>query len=574
MNDLALTNANSLWGYFLSETLSRCGVKYAVTSPGSRSTPVVWALTHCGGIETIPVLDERGAAFFALGLAKQTGSPVVLSCTSGTAAANYFPAIIEAKESGVPLLVLTADRPPELWRCAAGQTVDQAKMYGANVLDYFELPVPEATRASLRQLRQSLCHAHKRTMLPVRGPVHVNCPLREPLAPESDKRLSLDFDPDELLNDIHTQGCSLPIPRLGNMTLPSKVRRGLIVAGTVCTDDDAMARGALWKLAERTGWPVVCDVLGPWRAGKADGVTRISAYDAILASVENRKRLAPDFVLQIGNMPTSKVLRKWLASLDLPTLVASTSEDNVDPLHSRAQSVQVAPEDISDILLPTSCSNAFAKKWSSLEERYRRKINIALDSRAEIFEGQVSREIFRALPSNARLFIANSMSVRHAESFAEIGHAPFQIFFNRGANGIDGTLATALGTSYGGRGVLLTGDLAFLYDAGSLAIAQHLRGSLTLVLIDNHGGGIFGKLPVAGLGDQAFEKFFATPQNVDFSKLAEAYGVDYSQVECIAKLRESLQTLPDSGVNILHVNTDRIRDMEFTNSLATLMKTA
>ena len=299
----------------MAETLARLGVKQAVVSPGSRSTPIVWALAHCEGIEVLPLLDERGAAFYALGLAKQSHRPVVLSCTSGTAAANYLPAIVEARESGVPLLILTADRPPELRRCAAGQAVDQVKMYGSNAVDYFELPVPEPTAMCLRQLRQTLVHALCRTMLPMRGPVQINCPLREPLAPQPGKKLALDFDPEALLNGLAEPHYDFPLPATDNLALPASVTRGLIVAGTVEADDDDAARNALWRLAARTGWPVVCDALGPWRAGSVpECVVRVSSYDTLLNSAANRAALAPDFVLQIGPLPTSKTLRQWLAA--------------------------------------------------------------------------------------------------------------------------------------------------------------------------------------------------------------------------------------------------------------------
>jgi 2-succinyl-5-enolpyruvyl-6-hydroxy-3-cyclohexene-1-carboxylate synthase len=568
MNDLAATNTNSLWGWFLAETLVRLGVRQAVVSPGSRSTPIVWALAHCNGIEVLPLLDERGAAFYALGLAKESGRPVVLSCTSGTAAANYLPALVEARESGVALLILTADRPPELRRCASGQAIDQVKMYGSNALDYFELPVPEPTAACLRQLRATLVHALRRTMLPVRGPVHINCPLREPLAPQVGRQLALDFDPEALLGGLAEPKYDWPQPTTDNIALPSSVRHGLIVAGTVEASDDDAAHSALWTLAARSGWPVVCDALGPWRASDVpSGVTRISAYDTFLQNAANRAALAPDCVLQVGPLPTSKVLRQWLASLDLPTLVATTSADDIDPLHCRAESVSIAPEHLDSITLPVNTDRDYAAAWAETDRATREKINAALDRFDGIFEGQVSRELFRTLPAGTRLFIANSMSVRDAEAFCECGHAPLRVHFSRGANGIDSTLATALGCAHGGRGVLLTGDLALLHDAGSLMAARHLRGSLTIVLVDNNGGGIFEKLPVSAIPDPAFEKFFATPQSVDFESLARAYGADYERVESIARLREHIRELPDSGTRILHIRTDRRRDMTFRGEI-------
>ena len=555
MDSLAHTNVNSLWGYTLAQTLARLGVRQAVVSPGSRSTPILWALAH-SEIEALPVLDERAAAFFALGLAKASGRPVVLACTSGTAAANYLPALVEAHESGVPLLVLTADRPKELSGCAAGQAVDQVKLYGSYVNEYIELPVPEPTSACLRHLRETLGHALRRTMLPWKGPVHVNCPLREPLAPQPGKTLPLDFDPDKLLEGLAPQRYAPPTPDAANLALPREVCRGLIVAGTTAANDDAAARAALWNLASRTGWPVLADCLGPWRAGKVpQGVVRIGAYDAILADAANRKRLAPDFVLQIGPLPTSKNLRAFLAALDLPTLVAAPTPANLDPLHVRAEAVDIAPEKLDLLPLPAATDATYAATWAELDRSTGAALNASLDAENAPTGGAIARALHRILPENARLFIANSLSVRHAESFAECGHAPYRIFFNRGANGIDGTIATALGASHGAKGVLLTGDLAFLYDAGSLAVGRQMKGSLTIVLADNHGGGIFGHLPVAALGDPAYEKYFATPQDTDIAKLAEAYGASFEDLATVAELAERLGTLPDSGIRILRLKT-------------------
>jgi 2-succinyl-5-enolpyruvyl-6-hydroxy-3-cyclohexene-1-carboxylate synthase len=569
MNDLAITNISSLWGYALAETLARLGVRQAVVSPGSRSTPILWALAHCPVIETIPLLDERGAAFFALGLARQSNRPVVLACTSGTAAANYLPAIIEAHESGAPLLVLTADRPPELRQCAAGQAIDQVKLYGSYVTSYIELPVPEATASCIRHLRETLAHALRRTMLPYKGPAHINCPLREPLAPQPGKSLALDFDPDALLSGFASQRYDAPLPAIENLALPPSVKRGLIVAGTVMAENDAQARTALWKLAAKSGWPVLCEALGPWRAGETQGnVVRITAYDTILSGKAAREALAPDMVLQIGPLPTSKALREFLSKLDRPTIVAATTPENIDPLHVRAQEIQIAPENIDLIPLPAATDDAYAKAWADLEQTTRAKLDATLDNCGFLFEGQIVREIYRTLSADARLSLANSMSVRDAETFADSGHASFRIFFSRGANGIDGTLAAAFGASHKGKGVLLTGDLALLYDAGSLMSARQFKGSLTIVLTDNSGGGIFEKLPVASINDPAFETYFATPQSVNIHALATAYGAVYEKIATIADLHKRLTNLPESGVSILHLKTDRKRDTAFRASLA------
>ncbi len=553
----AHSNANSLWGAFLASALARMGLKQAVVSPGSRSTPIALGLAACEQIESFVILDERSAGFFALGLARSSRQPVLLVCTSGSAAANYLPALVEASESGTPLLVLTADRPQELRRCAAGQAIDQTRMYGSFARDFFELPCPEPTSACLRQLRQTMRHALMRCMAPERGPVHVNCPFREPLAPQPQERLKLDFDPAALLEGMGPVAVGPALPDFSAISLPGEVRRGLIVAGTLMADDDAAARHSLMTLAARSGWPVLCDALGPWRAGDLpEGVVRVDSYAAILKDRETADALRPDFVLQVGPLPTSKALRQWLELLDLPTLVVSPGFANIDPLHASASQVQLVPELVHLLPLPRGADAAYAASWAEANRRCRAALDAALDTAPGIDEGAVARELFRSLAADGRLFVANSMSVRHAELYAASGHAPFRVFFSRGANGIDGTLASALGMAQGGRGVLLCGDLALLHDAASLLCATQLRGVLDVVLVDNGGGGIFRHLPVARVADgAAFERFFLTPQKVDFALLAAAYGAGYVAVKSLSQLRELITGPMKDGLRILHLRT-------------------
>jgi 2-succinyl-5-enolpyruvyl-6-hydroxy-3-cyclohexene-1-carboxylate synthase len=545
INPIALSNTNSLWGWFAAQALCGLGVRQAVVSPGSRSTPLALGIAHNGGIEALPILDERSAAFYALGLARQSMRPVALVCTSGTAAANYLPAIVEAHESGIPLLVVTADRPPLLRRCCAGQAIDQIGMYGRHANDFLDLPLPEASARGLKNLRQNLSHAVYRTMRPFPGPVHLNCPFDEPLAPEAGKRLDLDFDPEVLL-----EGMQLPVvgelfeQATGPLFAGEQVR-GLIVAGSVQAADDAKARRALFSLAERSGWPVIADVLGPWRAGEAPvGVVRVGRYVDILRTGDVRS-LQPDCILQIGPLPTCKTLRQWFAALDLPTLVVGTGFENLDPAHARTRMLQCPPERMDSLELP-SCASGYAAQWRRAEKEAAKPEMRPND------EGWVAKAVFESLCADASLFVASSMSVRHAERLASCGHAPFRVFFNRGANGIDGTLATALGCAHGGRGVLLTGDLALLHDAGSLLSAHQMRGSMSVVLVDNGGGGIFDHLPIARTGDAAFDRFFRTPQKVSFGDLASAYGASYEKVEGPEQLGTLLTSLPDEGLRILH----------------------
>lgn len=556
----------------MAAALARMGVRHAVVSPGSRSTPLTVALARCRDIEALPVLDERSGGFYALGLARQTGRPVVLACTSGTAAANYLPAIIEARESGVPLIVLTADRPPEMRQCASGQTIDQIKLYGSYVRHFHEMMLPEPTEGALRYLRQSLATAVRLAMEPARGPVHLNCPFRDPLAPDPNTRLELAFDPDLLLEGIRP-------PWLGEaagspLVAVPDAARGLIIAGSLQADEPERLAADLFNLAGLLDWPVLCDPLGPWRQMPClDNVVRVTAYDVLLRSKTLRDRLKPEAVIQVGTLPTAKHLRQWLATLDCPVTILSEGMDNLDPLHRLGRHIATPPGTLPDLLLamagsiedrPAGPSN-YTEEWQRADARVRRAITTHLDRCDFLFEGLVAREISRTV-NDGCLFIANSMPVRDMEWFGEPSESGRRVFFNRGANGIDGTLSTALGCAHGHHGVLLTGDLALLHDTNGFLAAGQFRGSLLIVCINNGGGGIFESLPVAALED-VFERFFATPQAVDIGRLVAAYGIEHKEVHRIDALRTELMAPPREGVRVVEVRTDRKDDMAFRREL-------
>jgi 2-succinyl-5-enolpyruvyl-6-hydroxy-3-cyclohexene-1-carboxylate synthase len=562
MTPLDSRNTNSLWCSVLAETLVRCGVVQAVVSPGSRCTPLTMALARHPGIEAVPVLDERSAAFFALGLAKQKGRPVVLVCTSGTAGANYFPAVIEAYESGVPLIVITADRPPEMRDCTSGQTIDQQKLFGGFVRFYHEFAVPEPKIGLLRYLRQTVVHAVDRAE---RGPVHLNAPFRDPLAPVEDDTVKAlqDVDWEEFFTDFIPPR---PEPFVG--TLVPAQGRGVIIAGPARPRDAAAWSEAVWAFAKERGWPVLADALNPLRSHAPAGVPLVTTYDLLLRSPAVAARLKPDFVMCLENWPTSKVLRAWVESLNVPVMLLSAAEQNRDALHAPTRWVRCGIEDVlhtPGVEMPAG-AREYAAAWDALEKTAR----AALDERlteAQGFEGCVVWELAQALPPGTSLFIANSMPVRDAEYFWPASDRRLRVFVSRGANGIDGTLSTALGIAHGNApAVLLTGDLALLHDTNGFLSAAQLRGSLTIVVVNNNGGGIFNHLPVAQF-DPPFEKYWATPQTVDFAKLCAAYDVEYVEVTDMAHLVGLVGDLPETGVRVLEVRTDRVKDAAFRKRL-------
>ena len=605
-------NTNTLWASVLVGTLARLGLSTAVISPGSRSTPLTVAFASHAQIEAIPVLDERSAAFFALGIAKRTGNPVALVCTSGTAGANYFPAIIEARESQVPLLVFTADRPPELRDCASGQTIDQQKLFGDFPNAYTELAIPAADLTLLRYLRQTLVQAWRQALSPTPGPVHLNCPFRDPLAPVNDGSVDMLR---EVLNQDFWMGLvpsgldgphplSPPLPEgegeagmaessvtgkphstTSNSPLPmgegpgvrvfstwQACERGLIIAGPAQPVDPESYCHAVANLAQSLQWPVLAETLSPLRHAAKQNPYLVTTYDAILRQEAWAADLRPSQVIQLGPLPTSKVLRQWLERHNPHRWVIAPSHRNLDPLHGMTTHLPLTVADLAANLTanlpekganfePTSDSSspnaAYGDLWLSLDRKVRQHLDQSLAAMTELFEGKVPWLMGRHLPQGTAVVIANSMPIRDAEWFWPPNQRHLRIFCNRGANGIDGTLSTALGIAH--RGVptlLLTGDLALLHDTNGWLNLPRLQGHLTVVLINNQGGGIFEMLPISQF-EPPFEDFFATPQTVNWNHLCAAYGANYERINTWKQLQSRLGFLPSHGVRVLEVFCDR-----------------
>lgn len=567
--NLDFRNTNALWCSVAAETLVRAGVRHAVISPGSRNTPLTLALVAHPDIETLPVLDERSAGFFGLGLAKRTGVPVILLCTSGSAGAHYLPALIEAKESGVPLIAITADRPPELRDCASGQTVDQQKLFGGYVGFFHELAVPEARVELLQYLRQTLRHAVERARSG--GPVHLNAPFRDPLVPVVDGTAqglaaAVDWARFFALPPIPPQAH----PREQMFDRDFAAAPGVIVCGAGWGEE---VETVFW--AEQLGWPILADALSPLRFRGAGGRAVIAAYDAILRDPRAARALRPQSVLILGEIPTSKALRAWLTQADADTIQIGRTVENRDGRHGRTLRIAVGAATVNRWTLPHGVTPR--PEWLAAWTRAEAAAQAVLAGAGDLtgFEGGYARALARTLRRGQALLVASSMPVRDLESFAPArGDGP-AVYANRGANGIDGTLSTALGLAHGGvPTVLLTGDLALLHDTNGLLSAAKLQGSLAVVLINNAGGGIFGHLPIAGF-NPPFEEYWATPQRVDFARLCAAYGVPHegvgSPVDLAARL-EALVGMP--GLRVLEVRTDRARDVEMRRDLLARAATA
>ena len=399
-------NTNTVWASVIAETFSRLGITTAILCPGSRCTPLTIAFAQHPGIETIPILDERSAAFFALGSAKRTGLPTILVCTSGTAGANFYPAIIEAKESCIPLIILTADRPPELRNCHAGQTIDQVKLYGDYPTWYSELAIPEVNLEMLRYLRQNIIQAWKRSLSPVPGVVHLNLPFREPLAPilqPEVKKLQEQFPIGEFFNHIATSistqetFVSLPIDKW----LSSD--QGIIIAGLAQPKYPELYCQAIAKLAKLLSFPVLAEALSPVRNYAALNPYLISTYDEV-----SSLKLVPDTVIQIGELPTSKQLRTWLNDIDANYWVIDSSWDNLDSLHQPSVYINASIAAISHSISgdkPNKTNSEYCQQWLAKETKTKNKINGKMKSYDILYEGKVAWLLSRILPDRTPVFL-------------------------------------------------------------------------------------------------------------------------------------------------------------------------
>lgn len=559
-------NVNAQWSYALARTLKERGVAYAVVCPGSRSSPLAFAFAQLGGIEAIPALDERSAAFFALGLARRSGKPTALICTSGTAAANFLPAVIEASESGVPLIVLTADRPAELRQCAAGQTIDQVKLYGSYVRYCQEVALPENDLMLLRSLRQLASHSYDEALLPRPGPVHLNLPFRDPLPPLAEEGFQSVLQPEgEAFFEALDERAGLNEASSVELPKAFQTGKGLILVGPcniAAEEIDAWLRNVN-AFCGQIGWPVLADALNPLRfsAQKSEGL--ISHYDLILRGEGRPDR--PDAVIVIGELPTSKQLRQWIQESEPPMLVLGAAGRNADPTFAKAQSLSWNFARSSPSLSPIGKSD-YCDSWLSRDAEKKRVLAEAMGDVATLSEPKLAWLLGQSLPVGSALCVSNSMPPRDLEFFASANERDYTVYSSRGANGIDGILSNALGIAHNEKETyLVTGDLALLHDSNGGLIAKEMRGDLTIVLVNNNGGGIFEMLPVAEF-EPVFERYFGTPQDVDFEKWAALYGIGYTCPSDWNELQDALAA-ETRGVRLIEVTIDRKQNAAWRKGL-------
>ena len=570
-------NRNTLWGRAIAAELARNGVRTVCISPGSRSTALTVACDEHDDLRTVSALDERSAAYFALGRARRTGEVTPLISTSGTAAANYHPAVIEANQGRVPLLLLTADRPPELRDSGANQTVDQEKLYGESVRWYKDLPEPAAEDRVLRSLRTDISRAVGTAEGTHAGPVHLNVPFKKPLEPTP-----VDGDVPADLSQVAAMGRgddepfvsrTVGQPQLDDQDLRKladevSVDRGLIVAGPA--DPPGLTADSVTALSHATGFPILADPLSGLRFG---GHTRaapvIGGYDAYVNTAVTESWPDPEVVVRLGASPTSKPLRTYLAGTDARQLVVDPAGEWREAEFRATDLVVAEPNRLCghlSQLVRNAGSAEWANRWQEADAAHR---EVVAEHAEDLFEGGILADVVAGLPDPSTLVVSNSMPVRDLDRFGEPSTTSVTAIGNRGASGIDGIVSTALGAAHGTTDevTLVIGDLAYYHDMNGLAAIERADVDATVVLVNNDGGGIFHMLPIESF-DPPFTRQFKTPHGMDFEPTGELYGLDYRQVGQRAAFREAYaEAVAADGSHVIEVRTDAAASHEDREAL-------
>lgn len=557
-------NPNTGWSWRFVQALAAAGLRAACIAPGSRSTPLTLAFHAHPEIEVYRHLDERSAGFFALGMALATDRPIALVCTSGTAAVNFHPAVVEAYMSQVPLLVLTADRPPELRHSGANQTIDQVKLFGDHVLWSVDVALPhsDAPDVALRNVQATAARAYAQANGLRKGPVHLNFPFRKPLEPAASTTQPLRADATAVTGPAISRGRLLPTDEQVD-TLSAIIAahpRGLIVCGPRCPG--GAFPQAVTALSQRSGYPILADPLsgvrfGPWVAATAV----VGGYETFLQ--QNPGWPEPEVVLRFGAVPTSKWLNAYLARI-APRYRIHVRENGVwaDDSHQTSHFWQVEAAVLCRKVAQRGARGATA--WTAQVQATEDACWAALDAALATpdFDGAVLAALVAALPPEARLFAGNSLPVRHLDQYARPSPKPLHVFANRGASGIDGNISTGLGIAAATERptVLVVGDVTFYHDMNGLLAARNAGrrplDNVTIVLLNNNGGGIFRRLPIAQI-EPPFTELFLTPHSLDFAHASRLYGLEHVRITQTAAFRTAFtDALDHPTARVIEVVTD------------------
>lgn len=553
-----------LWAFLLVEELVRNGVTMFFAAPGSRSTPLVVAAARNDRAQIFMHVDERGTAFMALGWARMTGRPAAWITTSGTAVANGHPAVVEARLEGVPMVLLTADRPPELRATSANQTIVQPGLFGRDVVWSFDVPPPSADIPAGFVLT-TVDHAVRRA---AEGPVHLNCMFREPLhgteriAPDVPAHLQSWLGAGGPYTNVHTAGVAPDDLESVFTGALLTARRPLILLGRL------PAGAPAGRIVEgMAGVPILADIASQGRLGRQEASEGgVIHYDALLRDRDRWPSLAPDLVIQIGRPPVSKRWHQFMSEVrPARWIVADDSVERIDPVHAvtdrmtapAGASLAALASALTSAATPSRHTSSSDPAWSKLWRRLAGTSTAWID--AELAHGFTEQAIVRtvlgALDPGAPLVLGSSNPVRHADTFAAAGGPGVPVIVNRGASGIDGTVATAIGAAHaaGRRCTVVLGDLTLLHDLNSLASAR----DVTVVVINNDGGGIFSYLPVSAVED-VFEPYFGTPHGLTFRSAADLFGMAYECPDTLEGVSEAVRRTRTATTGVLiEVRTSR-----------------
>jgi 2-succinyl-5-enolpyruvyl-6-hydroxy-3-cyclohexene-1-carboxylate synthase len=539
--------------------LVQTGIKDVVVSPGSRSTPMAMVMAEHPELNIHIHVDERSAAFFALGIAKATNKPVAILCTSGTAAANYFPAIIEARYSRVPLLVLTADRPHELREVGAPQAIDQIHLYGQHVKWFADMALPENSNELIRYARTVGARAAATASQAPAGPVHLNFPFREPLIPKLDEEI---FELKERPKGyVQVRNGELTISEDEFREISQKLngyKKGIIVCGNIADNKFAQA---VTELSTALKFPVLADPLSQLRSGLHPLENIVEAYDTFLRNEDAKEYLKPDVILRFGAMPVSKALTIFLKeNHQAEQFVIDGAGGWRDPATLSTEMIFcneiIFCEQLSGLTEPKE-STEFLEKWREMNELTKANMALIKDSQM-LSEGRLFYQIAEMLPEEATLFVGNSMPIRDLDSFFLNNHKSIKVMANRGANGIDGTVSTALGSAlYSQPLYLVLGDLTFFHDLNGMIAAKLYGIDIRIIVVNNNGGGIFSFLPQSQ-SPKNFELLFGTPLNLEFEHAVTMFNGNYTKVTDWDHFRELMKQSSDvKGLNVYEVITNR-----------------
>ncbi|PKG22231.1 2-succinyl-5-enolpyruvyl-6-hydroxy-3-cyclohexene-1-carboxylic-acid synthase [Niallia nealsonii] len=548
--------------YALINELVQSGIENVVISPGSRSTPIAMLMAEQEQLNLFVHVDERSAAFYALGMAKASKKPTVLVCTSGTAAANYFPAIIEAKISRIPLIVLTADRPHELRDVGAPQAINQIELYGRQVKWFVEMSPPDGTEGMIRYAKTVGARAVATTLLEPKGPVHINLPIREPLIPDLENIEA--YRKNEKNNSsIHIEQGSLAIPEEYFQSLAKKMQsltNGIIICGELYKEKFPES---LFKLAKKLNFPILADPLSQLRVNMDGEEFIIDAYDTFLRNEKAKQKLKPNIIIRFGSMPISKALTLFLKEhKDVEQLVVDGGGGFRDPNQLTSEMIYCEEVLFCERLisyLPSCSINHELVSWQNINFLTKKALR-KIEEVADMSEGKLFSKLGNLLPEDAVLFVGNSMPIRDLDTFFHLQQGKITIFANRGANGIDGTVSTALGVGAVTKSrplYLIVGDLTFFHDLNGLIAAKQFQIPITVLLINNNGGGIFSFLPQAN-HKKYFELLFGTPLDLDFKHIVAMYNGQYLSIENWHQLEQELSKKKEgNSIRIVEIKTNR-----------------